>query len=366
MSDTRLLFLVAENAPGLPYLVVDEDGAIAARGRLAHGDIVPAMRTVLVVPGSAVLARWIALPSCTQAQAAAAARHLLKDEIAVPAETLHVAVSPVEENGLRLVCAVAREAMRDCLARVNEMGVTPDWVVPDHLLLPPSDGDAVLVAFRAGEAVVRGRNLAFSAEPELAWLLIGNRPMQPIERDEEVEALFASQAMTPAINLLQQEFAPGFGQRTGWKKFRRAAALAAAVLLSPALLWGAGIAKTAFAAHALEAHAGSLARTIPGAATAPDPILYVKGRLADLGSGDRLLHMTAALSQAIQRTKSVEVESLSYLSEGILRATLVNASADDIAALRAGLAPARIGIEADAASESNGRSLTTITLRRNP
>lgn len=364
MSGTRLVFLGAAGQAS-PYIIVDDEGEIAVRGAFMPGDTAPAMRTVLVVPGSAVLARWIALPACTPVQAAAAAAHLLKDDIAVTRDSVHIAVGPAGQPA-RLVCVVAKDAMRSFLARAGELGIAPDCVVPDHLMLPASDSETVLATLRGGMVVARGRNLAFSAEPDLAWLLIGKSPMQAVERERDIEHLFAAMASMPAINLLQQEFAHRAGRAPVWRDFRRAAALAAAVLLSPLVLSGADIARNEFSARALEARAATAARAVAGVGDAADPVLTLKGRLADLRGGDRFLQTTALLFDAVQRMNGAELESLSYLSEGVIRATLVDAAPEAIAALRTSMAEKRIALEQDAATRREGRSLTTITMKPNP
>ncbi len=366
MSDTRIVFLTPHGDSASPYIRVDEDGEIVARGRLVRGDEAPPMRTILVVPGEAVLARWVALPNCTPAQAVAAAAHLLKDEIAAPRDSAHIAVGPSEENGFRLVCAIARSDMQAFLARGRALGLSPEFVVPDHLMLPTSDSETILATLRGGMVVARGRQLAFSLEPDLAWLLIGKRAMQPVEKAGDVESLFAANAAAPWINLLQGEFAGRDGQRSIVGEFRRAAVLAAAVLLSPLILWGAEITHSEIAANALETRSEVLARGLPGAGDSTDPVLYVKGRLADLRESDRFLGATAILFDAVQRINGAELESLSYLNEGVIRATLITAEPSDLSGLRENLAQAHIALEQDAPSRRAGRSVTTITIKPSP
>ena len=368
MTQTRLVFLSPMREQASRYLIVDAAGDIVARGMLTpHAPATSAkVRTVLIVPGTEVLARWIELPSCPPAQAAAAAALILKDETGTALETIHLAFGAAEADGFRPVCMVDRNLMQSFIDRSSELGISPDAVTPDHLMLPvPSDGGILTVALGATRAA-RGPRLAFSAEPELSELIIAGRAQQRIQHQGDIDALFARAVAQPPIDLLQQEFARGNSRPLARKDFRRAAVLACAAILSPALVWAVQIVHDERSAAALEARAVASARAVPGAGQTGDPILYLNGRLADLRASDRFLQSTAALFNAVSHIEGAELDSFFYLREGIIRATLVHDKSSDVPGLARSLSRSSISLEEDAAVQKQGRIFTTVSLKLRP
>lgn len=366
MTEIRLVFLSPERGEPSPFLIVRDTGGIVARGTLAPGATPLPVRTVLVVPGTDVLIRWIELPACTPAQASAAAILMLKNEIAVPRESVHLALGAPDKDGWRPMGIVDRSVMQRFIDRAGDIGIAPDAIVPDAMMLTYPGDDTVLAAICDGRIIARGKRLAFSTEPELAGLLIGKHPMRVIERAEEIEILFAAAARHPAIDLLQRDFARGRPGSFKARDFRRAALLAAALLLSPFALWTAQAVSSHALARSLEARAEASARAIPGAQGAADPISYVRGRLAELEANDRFLLATVTLFDAVARMKGAELENFSYLREGAIRATLLHADAAEMEGLSRTLEQSRIGFGQEPATGRRGEPGATIMLRPRP
>jgi len=347
------------------YLIVDEAGAIAGRGVLTVRSPSAAFkgRTVLIVPGTDVVTRWLELEDGPPARVADAAAVLLKDQIGAPRDSIHLALGEPEDDGARPVSVVDRVVMQEFLDRAAELGVSPEVVIPDHLMLAAPD-DGVLAVTLGGLVAVRGYRLAFSAEDELASMLIGARRRKSIERMSEIEQLFAAASVQLSLNLLQQDFGAGGRGRAKWNGYRRAAALAALAALSPLAIWTAEIARNEASARGLEARAEASARTIVGDVGSADPIRELRGRIAELRANDGFTQTTAALFEAISHTQGVELESLSYLQEGVIRATLIHEAASDVNALRQVLEQSGIALGEDAGEKRDGRMVTTITLSR--
>jgi general secretion pathway protein L len=360
--NTRLVLLSPSSEQPSFFLIVGEAGTIVGRGTLAAYAAFKG-RTILIVPGTDVVTRWLELEDGPQARAAAAAAVLLKDQISAPRDDVHVAVGKPEDGGKRPVSVVDPALMQEFLDRAAELGISPDVVIPDHLLLLPPD-DGVLAVTLGSLVAVRGEQLAFSAEGELASMLIGSRCCRSMERIPEIEQLLAAGSAQLAINLLQQDFAAGGRGGAKWNGYRRVAALLAVAALSPLAIWTAEISRNEASARGLESRAEASARTIIGDAGSADPISELRGRLAGLRANDGFMQTTASLFEAISHAQGVELESLSYLQDGVIRATLIHPATSDLAALRGALKQSGIALGEDAAQERDGRMVTTITLER--
>ncbi len=361
---TRLVVLSPASEQPSSYLIVDGAGQITGRGVLAAHAPVPFFRgrTVLIVPGADVVTRWLDLEDEPAARVAEAAALLLKDQIGAPRNSIHLALGEPEDDSARPVSVIDRLLMQEFIDRAAELGVSPEIVIPDHLMLSPPD-DGVLAVTLGSLVAVRGHRLAFSAEDELASLLIGARRRTTIERMPEIEQLFAAASARIPMNLLQEEFVAG-GRRRAWGGYRRAAMLAAVAALSPLAIWAAEIARNEVSARALETRAEANARTVVGDSGSADPISELRGRLTGLRANDGFIQTIAALFDAVSRTQGVELEGLSYLQEGVIRATLVHTASSDVSALRDALEQSGIAVDEDVAEQRDGRMVTTITLNR--
>ena len=360
---TRLVLLSPASEQPSSILIVDDAGAIVGRGVLSHrAPSVFKGRTVLIVPGTEIVTRWLDLEDGPPARVAEAASVLLKDEIGAPRDTIHLALGEPEADGSRPVSVVDRSLMQAFVDRAAEFGVSPYAVIPDHLMLSPPEDGVLAVAFD-GVVAVRGHRLAFTAEDELASLLIGSRRRTTIEDNAEIEQNLAATSAHIPLNLLQQDFSAG-GQGRAWGGYRRAAVLAAVAALSPLAIWTAEIARNEVSARALETRADASARSIVGNGGSSDPIRELRGRLAGLRANDEFIETTAALFDAVSRTKDMELESLSYLQDGVIRATLIHTASSDVSALRDALERSDIKVDEDPAEQRDGRMLTTITLSR--
>jgi general secretion pathway protein L len=360
---TRLVLLSSAREKPSSWLIVESSGLVVGRGALAPDS--PATpfkgRTILVVPGTGVATRWLKLENGPARPIVEAAAAVLKDEIGAPRASIHIALGNVEDDGARPVSVIDRRLMREFLDHAAALGISPDIVVPDHLMLPaPSDG--VLAVARDDIMIVRGRRVAFSAETELALMLIGSRRRTSIESEEGVELLFAEGSQSVEMNVLQQDFAAA-GRREAWGRLRRAAALATIAALSPLAIWTAEIVRNEVSARALEARAQETARTLLGNEESVDPIRELHSRAAALRANDAFMHSTRALFEAMSRIGGMELENLTYLDEGITRATLVHAVLFNVSALSDALQQSGIAVDQDAAQQRDGRTLTTITLK---
>lgn len=177
---------------------------------------------LVAVPGEDVALHWLDLPALAPAQASAAARALLADQIGEADP--HVAVA--SGTGVRPVAVVARGVMDGWMAAMAAAGLAPAALLPDCLLLPaPAAGWAVQRA--DGRVLARSKMAAFAADTGLADVLLAGDPAipaEPVPRDPL------------PINLLAGDYAAAPPRRWPVAALRRLALLAAVL----AGLWLAG------------------------------------------------------------------------------------------------------------------------------
>lgn len=344
-----LVLLPADPArPPLPLTLAD-DGRILARGRQAGDAAAPC---VLAVPGQDCRILRLRLPARSALQARAAARMLLREQLADDPERLHVAVGAADAEGRRWVVAVAPARLREWLERARAAGFQARAVVPAPLLLGAPDGGGVRVAEYGGMRLACGEALCFAAEPELAAELLAGRAVEPVD---DAEAALARGALAPPVDLLQEAFAPAGERPQGWPAWRRAAILAGLVLLSPLLLLAATVVRDRIAAHRARAQALELARTVlPALPATADPAAAVRAELDALRAPERFAHAIAALFAAVAGIAGAELDALSW-ADGTLQATVALPGPADLERLRTRLADDGLELVEDGADAGPGR-----------
>jgi general secretion pathway protein L len=277
-------------------------GQVVARGRALEG--VPglvdpktgrALAVAAVVPGEAVSLHWLEIPAgLAPAQAVAAARLLAADVSAQPVADMHVAVGPeVADSPMRAVALVPALAMAGWIGRLQAEGLDPDLVLPEPLLLPvPAEGFARYD--RGALPLWRGQGDAFSAEPELAQLVVREAPVRQLDHDEFEAHLAAALAALP-VNLRQGAFAKRRRWKIEWPLVRRLAGLAALLLLATLLLQVMTIFRYTFAADRIEAETQALRR-------AAGPVTPAQARVGPGYGG-----LASALFGAVNATPNAEL-----------------------------------------------------------
>ena len=360
----RIVILSQEPQRAPLCLTLDEDGTAAWRKLHPDDEKDWQGRTALVVPGIEATARWLHLPTRNMAQALAAARLQWEDETALGAETLHLALGPLEEDGHRLAVAVSRDRMRAWLDEARRHGVAPDLVIPDHLALPePEDDQALMAGMPDGIAIVRGRRLAFACESGMLPALLGNRSVTACD-PATAARLMAAGVTRPAVNLLQGEFA---ARATDWhrdRRYLRAAILAALLLLSPVLLQLGDALRLHFAAGALRAQTLAAAEAAVPAGAGGDAIAVLAraARQRELASGGGPAGRIAHFYAALESRADIQLESLKLTPEGGLAASLRHTSPGELESLAAALRSAGLPMLVDGTRPDGGRSVSDIRL----
>ncbi len=370
MNRTRIVLAGAAPDAEPTYLILDELGSVVGRGILPvqEASALTPMRNVLVIPGAEVLVRWAPIKAASEAQARGAALAQLEDQM-TSAVGAHVALSPPEADGQRLIVALSAARMQAWLDHAALHGVVPDLVIPDCLALPepPDDpeGTPVIVTADFGAlTAVRGQRLAFTGEPDLVAAIVGERPAQALA-GHALERALADMAVSPAVNLLQGEFDPARREPLGRRDLRRPAALALALLISPLILWGAQAGADHLRARQAEARAeAKVAAILPHGAAVTDPVVQAQAQLDALSlmSGGGASGLAAQLFAVVEPMDQVQVESLIIMPDGSARAALSHAAYSDGESLAQALTASGLSVRVEGSREEGGRVISDVIL----
>lgn len=345
---TLLLFI--SPADRLHGWWIVRDGRIADRGDA--GTPLPAdlpERIVAIAPAEAMTIHVAELGSLATQQARAAARLLAAETSIAPIETQHVAVGRAD-GADRSVAVIGQGRISAWLQSMQELALDPDAILAAPLLLPRPESGFVRAAIGA-ETVLRGRSAAFAEEAGLTDLLVGDQSVVDVDPEPAILAALHD----PEMDLRQGAFAKRRRFGVDWKLARRLAFLGGGIAAVTLLIALVQIVRYNIGADALDAQAQAIARTAvpqagPNAVTALDAQLAARR-----GAGLGFSAMAGALIAAVQAVPNVELASLNFESDGLLRATVLATGAAEAEALRARLTAAGLHVEATPFTAEAGR-----------
>jgi general secretion pathway protein L len=358
MSRIRLILIPPSAVLSASCLTLDAQGNVLTRGVVELGGPAPEpMRTVAVVPGADVLIRWLDLPSGSPAQVAAAALHLLRDELAAPAERLSAAPGSAT-GGRGLVAVVNRSLLQAWGDYLSSLGLKADVMIPDSLILPePAEEGALSAAVFGADLALRGRELALSVQPDLAEAVAVGRALERIDRADEIERLLAAAALNPPINLLAGAGRRFEADRRGWK---RAAMLAAALIVSPLILTLAAAGHDEWRARDAEQRAEAAARrAFPDIAPTADAAAEATRRLTTAPPPGGPAAAAAALFAAVESVEGAELDSLTADQDGV-RATVTYAAYQDLDALQQAMAAKGMSMTDESTVDDQGKVVSEV------
>jgi general secretion pathway protein L len=380
MAEALIIHLRAGAAP--QWLVSGSDGQVVVSpmsGPLTQALAMSAgRRVVVIVPAGDVLTTDSDAPAKSAAKLAQVVPYALEERVADEIENLHFAVGERGDNGRVPVSIVERRRLEGWLAELRGAGLNPQAIYPESSLLPSMpgqlialiDGDTVILRTADGPPLVMS---ALSIDDALELALATQQPaiegLEPAPpgllvyagHDEwqahgdavdalrerftgvkvqilpsgPITVLAPAAASGEAVNLLQGSFAVASPLDQGWRAWRLAAALAAALLL---LHIGARVFELT-RLHRTEASldAGieeAFRAAMPGQQNATNARRRVATRLAEIrggGGGNSLLPALAAIASARSAAPSATIEGITF-RQGTLNLIL---TAPDAASLDA-------------------------------
>jgi general secretion pathway protein L len=345
---TLILFIAPDDR--LHDWWIAEAGVVTARGDAETP--LPAdlpERVVAIAPAEAMTIHVAELGALATQQARAAARLLVAETSVSPIETQHVAVGDAD-GADRSVAVIGNGRIAAWLESLQAHGIDPDAILPAALLLPRPESGFVRAAIGA-ETVLRGRSAAFAQEAGLTDLLVGDDPVE----DVDPEPLVLAALDAPELDLRQGEFAKRRRFRIDWPLVRRLAVLGGAIAAVTLLIAIVQTVRYGLAADRLDAEAQAVARTAVADA-GPDAAASLQAKLAARrGAGLGFSATAGAVLAAIQAVPNVELSSLTFDADGLLRATVLAPGAAEAEALRARIRAVGLSVEATPFTSEGGR-----------
>ena len=369
---TTCLALLSTTEGSALLLRVDGTGRVISHQALRPGvraNVPDGERQILAIPGHCVRSTWMEITARSEAQATAAARHLVQGQTADPGNGIHVVLAPRrDDDPWRQILVMDPADLQHCLEVARALGMEPDAVLPDYMLVPDAttDGDPgtrVRVIEREGRWLVRGPRLAFSAEPALARVMLEACRHADPQHDADGHGLAAG---LPGgdVNLLQHRFATVRGEQTSAPTWRRVAWLLALLLLSPLLVTATGAARHALATTSLESEANGIARDLLGEEPGEEPVLALRRALdAEEARGAGAMPMLAALFAETNQISGMYLERIDLEAGNTAIATIVHARPNDLDILKTRLAERaiRISVQEPRGTTAGSRSRIVLT-----
>ncbi|OAH41533.1 general secretion pathway protein GspL [Sphingobium yanoikuyae] len=369
-SADALIIALPEGAEDAPTWMRVVDGAIVQTGAGANwlaacglATLPDKARVMLVPPAALVALHWVSHPDLPARQGRAAARLGALAGAILPSDQLFAAADENDDPARpHIVAVAARSDMQHWLLWAQHHGLDPDIIVPAALLLPENE-----VGFESGmigEALVlRGADMALTADMALPEL-IGDAPVRAVAADE-IEARLVAALDAPPIDLRQGDFAKRVRRQIDTRALGRIAIWCGLILLASLLISLVTLVRQNVAASQVDGESLALARQVlPEANDVMQVEAEMDRQLAARGAGAYAFTApVAGLMSAMQDAPGVSLTSLSRDPDGMLRATLAAAKADDINIVLLALQAAGYTITATPSQDPGGRTLADITVR---
>lgn len=300
------------------------------------------LRTVVAVGSGAITLTQVKVPVSGK-RARSAIPYALEEQLADDVEDLHFALGPMDSDGAYSVAVIDRQALQEIIDKLAGLGLYPQQIIPDVLMLPQGDSDEWQILQTPQNVLIRQDSYSGmwcprdSAELMLKRLLREasvDGPTQiafylsPGEDPPEVSTLFeqipvqnSADALARGINanhinLLQGDFNQSKAVGKIWKPWRVPAALAACLL---GLNVGIGVLESNRLSKQESAQRAQmealLKQTFPGIKRVRDPIARMRSEIRKLkkgGSEGQLMPLVAALSEAIETTPNTSMNSVNF------------------------------------------------------
>lgn len=187
----------------------------------------PATSLTLLLPGERVIALQVEVPGANARQLRQAAPFAAEEQLTQPAESLHFCIAPVSPGQPVALLAVERAWLEGICDAFKQQGLRLERALPDWQALAP--GEVVLLNSEQRVLAHSEAWRGFSAEAELAGMLLEQPLPEPISDQQLFAHCQARPGGQDAANLLHGDFAPS--QSVGVNRLWLAVAGLASLLL---------------------------------------------------------------------------------------------------------------------------------------
>jgi general secretion pathway protein L len=279
-----------------------------------------AQEIVVLVPGEAVTLLEVPRIARQRSRLMQALPYAVEEQLAQPVEDMHI-VAPAHIEGERVaVACVAHADMQRWLARLSELGIQPDRMLPETLALPLKGTAVTLVRVGARALVRSGPDAGFAVEPDALEVLADSLGAlrEAFVVDDEAALLIALAPHLGGVSRLDLLDGPYRPRRRASASgpWRLVAVLALAALLLAVLYQWLDYRALRQTHAGLQQEAQRLYRqVVPGEGPVPDPVRMLRAESAQRGSGGRggampLLARVAPLLAG--GTTTVRMDALEY------------------------------------------------------
>ncbi|HUD95082.1 type II secretion system protein GspL [Sphingobium sp.] len=321
-------------------------------------------RVLLVPPAALVTLHWIMHPDLPVRQARAASRLSALAAGLLPADRLFAASDENDDPTKPHIVAIASRAdMQHWLLWAQHHGLDPDIIVPAALLLPEPESGCFVRGSIGGDAVLRSADMALTGDMALVQLVEDAAIIDAAPGAIEGRAIAALDKAP--LDMRQGDFAKRVRRAIDKQAVGRIVLWTGLILLISLLIALVTIVRQNMEASRLDHDSLALAQQVlPNAGDAVQAQVEMEGRLAARGAGGRAFTApVSGLLAAMQDAPGVALISLSRDPDGMVRATLAAAKADDINTVLLAVQAAGFTITATPSQDPGGRTLADITVR---
>ena len=369
MPQTLLLRLPPAGQEETEWLILDDSGAptpTRQRGSLSLAAAVwRSGKIIVLAPATQVLLAEPELPPGGGAKLARAVPFALEEQLTEDVDQLSFAIGHRRTSGTTPVAVVSRPVLQGWIADMSAAGLDPQAIYADISLIPENPGQTVLWLEKDRLAVRRPGAIPFAVElsPVKEALVVAGVIADPLEEREEpkpkesavlyvtredwarvqgdfedlleqFEALkvqllpdgalpWLARGINAAdsVNLLQGEFSRAKDYGESWRRWRVAAALAAALLVVHVAAQALQIRQAKKQSAALDTEISQVFTLAMPGETLSDPRRQMQSRLERIhksGAGPQyFMHTLEVLSGALAATPKVTINALNYRDNAV-------------------------------------------------
>lgn len=326
----------------------------------------------------------ITLPARGDDQARAAAGFAIEDDLAQAIDDMHVAVGPADSDQMRTVIAVHAAALDGVLKQCRALGLAPDLITSETLLLGPADKPVFLalddrlifrvVGGRAGgvDWSIADMILPSLMAPDGAVHCIDARHQKenalPAHWATDIPASFSQYMVTtlakqPLVNLCQGALRKRVNLRNVWAVWRRAAmgaGVAIALGLGYLIVDGFSL-KSRVAAYDRDS-AALMQSAFPGVRNIPHMMQRLESQQS--AAGDAFLGLSALSLSALQQIGTIKLDAMRFdAARGEVALTLLASSFADVQRLKDIIANSGAVLTEGSSRQSEGAIISEVTVR---